>query len=194
MKLIIAFGMGILHRDFRAEFNVRPDGFTEILVVGKTRRVESCHVELDKPLSLLLGDPKISVHIDEMHETEFPGEAVRTTEGFDREGSEVIDMLRLAGPEEWLKHRVFEDAAVEGVLETVQCRLAAREFVERGHPSTIGTGMPRANCPSGVCTAGDSDLRQCNYGSDVEWSGAFMRSHPSEVQVAPVSEVAAVTG
>jgi hypothetical protein len=103
MKLIIALGMGILHRDFRAEFNVRPDGFTEILVVGKTRRVESCQVELDKPLSLLLGDPKISVHIDEMAEAEIPGEAVGTTEGLGREGSEVIDMLRLAGPEEWLK-------------------------------------------------------------------------------------------
>ena len=130
MKLVISLRIGVLHRHLRAEFKVRADCRTELLIIGQVRRVERCHVELDEPLSLLLGDPQLSVDVDQMGEAELSGKAIRTTEGFSREGGQVIDMLRLAGTEEGLEQWIFEDAAVERVLEAVQCLFATCEFVE----------------------------------------------------------------
>jgi hypothetical protein len=49
---------------------------------------------------LLFGDPKVSVDVDQMGESELPGEAVGSTEGLSCESSQVIDMLWLAGSEE----------------------------------------------------------------------------------------------
>jgi hypothetical protein len=137
MELVVGLCTGVLHRDLRAEFDVGSDGRAELFVGGKVRRVERSHVELDKPLPLLLGDPKVSVHVDEMCEAEFAGEAVGPAEGLGGEGREVIDVFRLARPEERLEVGILEDAAVERVLEAVQRRLAPSEFVERRHVSIV---------------------------------------------------------
>ncbi len=102
MKLIIALRVGVLHRNLRAEFSVGSDCLTELLVIGKIRRVRRCRVELVEPLSLLLRDPKVSVDSDQMVEAKLSGQAVGATEGSSREGGHMIDGLRLAGPEEWL--------------------------------------------------------------------------------------------
>jgi hypothetical protein len=42
----------------------------------------------------------------------------------------VIDMLWLAGSEEWLEQGIPEDAAVERVLQAMQCLFATCEFAE----------------------------------------------------------------
>jgi hypothetical protein len=137
MKLVLGFRPGVLHGDLRAEFDVRSDRLTELPLVGEVRRVERGHVELDEPFSLLLGDVKVPVDIDEMSEAELAGEPVRATEGFGGEGGEVINVFRLPGPEERLEQRIFEDAAVEGVLEAMQRFLPACEFVEGRHTSIV---------------------------------------------------------
>jgi hypothetical protein len=141
MKLVVGLRMGVLHRDLRAEFDVGSDGRTELFVGGKVRRVERSHVELDEPLPLLLGDPKVSVHVDEMCKAELSGEAVGPAEGLGGEGCEVIDVFRLARPEEGLEEGILEHAAVERVLEAVQRRLAPNEFVERRHGSIVGSAL-----------------------------------------------------
>jgi hypothetical protein len=79
MKLVLGLRMGVLHRDLRAEINVRLDRLTERFIVGKARRLERRHVKLDKPLPLLLGDPKTPVNFDEVCEAELSGEAVGST-------------------------------------------------------------------------------------------------------------------
>jgi hypothetical protein len=119
MKLIIALRVGVLHGNLRAEFNVGSDCLTELLVIGKVRRIQRGHVELDKPLSLFLRDPKVSVDRNQMVEAKLSGEAVGAAEGFSREGSQMIDVLGLAGSEEGLEQGIFEDAEVERVFETV---------------------------------------------------------------------------
>ncbi len=103
MKLVLGLRVRVLHRDLRAEFNVRSDRLTELLIVGKIRGVEGIHIELDEPLSLLLGDPKVSVNPDEMCEAELSCEAVGTTEGFSSEGGEVIDVFWLTRPKKRLE-------------------------------------------------------------------------------------------
>ena len=55
-----------------------------------------------EPLSLFLGNPEVSVDVDEMGESELSAEAVGTTKGLNGEGGEVVDMCRLAIAEEWL--------------------------------------------------------------------------------------------
>jgi hypothetical protein len=44
-------------------------------------------------VTLPFGDPKVSVDVDQMDESELPGEAVGSTEGLSCESSQVIDML-----------------------------------------------------------------------------------------------------
>ena len=92
--------------------------------LGKVRRVKSCHVELDEPLSLFLGDPKAPMDIDQVCEAEFACEVIGTTKRLSREGGQAIDVFGLAGSEERLQERVLEDAAAERVFETVQRLLA----------------------------------------------------------------------
>ena len=77
------------------------------------------------------------MHVDEMCEAELSGEAVGPAEGLGGEGREVIDVCRLARPEERLEEGILEDAAVESVLEAVQRHLAPSEFVERRHVSIV---------------------------------------------------------
>lgn len=133
MKLVLGLRMGILHCNLRTELDVGLDRFSELCIIGKVRRVERCHVELDEPLPLFLGDLKVPMNIDEMCEAELSGEAIWATKGFNSEGGEVIDMFRLSGPEERLEQRIFEDAAVERALEAMQRLLPTCEFVERRH-------------------------------------------------------------
>ncbi len=90
MKLVLGLRMDVLHRDLRTEFNVRSDRLAELFIVGKVRRIYRRHTELGEPDPLLLGNPKVSVNVDEMCEAELSGEAVGTTEGFNGEGGEVI--------------------------------------------------------------------------------------------------------
>ena len=68
-----------------------------------------------------------------MCEAELSSEAVGAAEGLGGEGGQVIDVFRLACPEERLEEGILEDAAVERVLEAVQRRLAPNEFIERRH-------------------------------------------------------------
>lgn len=82
---------------------MRSDCFPEVLIVGHVRRIHGYHVQLDEPLPLLLADPKVSVHIDQVGEPELPGESIWTSEGFGSEGREMIDVLRLPSPEERLE-------------------------------------------------------------------------------------------
>jgi hypothetical protein len=58
MQLVVRCCVGVLHCDPRTEFDVFLNGLAERVIVGKVRRVKSCHVKLDEPLSLFLGDPK----------------------------------------------------------------------------------------------------------------------------------------
>ena len=122
--------MRVLHRHLRTEFNVRSECLTELLIIRKTRSIERCHVELNKSLSLLFCNAQMSVNIDQMSESELSSETVRTTKGLSCEGSEVIDMFRLAHPEKRLEQWVIEDTAVELLLETVQCLFTTCEFVQ----------------------------------------------------------------
>ena len=46
-------------------------------------------------------------------------------------------MLGPARSEEWLEHRILEDAAVEGVFEAMEHLLATCEFVEGRHPPIV---------------------------------------------------------
>jgi hypothetical protein len=121
---------------------VRSDGLTKVLVIGKVRCIERCHVQLNESLSLFFGDVEVPVNVDQMSETKFSGEAVRTAEGLNGEGGEVIDVLRLALPEKWLEQGIFEDAAVERVLKTVEYLLTTCEFVQGRHGSIVREGHP----------------------------------------------------
>jgi hypothetical protein len=62
---------------------VGSDGFTEVFIVGHVCCIHSYHVELDEPLPLLLGDPKVSVNTDQMGEPKLPSESIWTAEGFE---------------------------------------------------------------------------------------------------------------
>jgi hypothetical protein len=94
------------------------------------RRVERGHVQVDEPLSLRFGDPEVSVNVDQVGEAKLSGEAVRTAEGLDGEGSQVIDVLGLSLSKERLKQGISEDAAVEDVFEAMNRLFATCEFVE----------------------------------------------------------------
>ena len=137
MKLIIALRVGVLQRNLGAEFDVGSDRLTELLIIGEIRGIERSHVEPDESLSLFLGDPKVPVDRDQMVEAKVPGEAVGATKGFSREGRQMIDVLRLAGSEEWLQQGIFEDTFVERLLEAVQRLFATCKLVERRHPAIV---------------------------------------------------------
>ncbi len=96
-----------------------------------------------------------------MIEAQLPGEAFGTTEGLGREGSQLIDVLRLARPEEWLKQGVFEDAAVERVLESVQRLLTTCKLVERRHFSNDTDEV------TGFGTASGEKCPANRYGGDI---------------------------
>ena len=130
MKLVIALRVGVLQRNLRAEFDVGSDRLSELLVIGKVSGVERSRVERDESLSLFLGDPKVPVDSDQMVEAELPGEAVGATEGFSREGRQMIDVLRLAGSEEWLQHGILENTFVERLLKAVQRLFTTCELVQ----------------------------------------------------------------
>src|ERR1700722_1760695 len=129
MELVVGFGVGVLHGDSRTEVDVFFDGLAERLIVGEVRRVEGCHVEVDEPLSLSLGDVKAPVDVDQMCEAELACEAIGTTKRLSGEGGEVIDVFGLTGTEERVQKRILEDAAVERFLEAMQRLLATCEFV-----------------------------------------------------------------
>ena len=116
MKLVVAVCVRILHSHPGAELHMGSDRLPERLVVRHAGKVEGSHVELDEPLALLLGDAESSVNIDQMSESEFPREAVRSAEGLGSEGGEVVDVLRPATAEERLEDLVCQDARIEDVL------------------------------------------------------------------------------
>ena len=137
MKLIIALRVRVLHRNLRAEFEVGSDCLSELLIIGKIRSVERSHIERDEPLSLFFRYLKVPVDSDQMVEAKLAGEAVGATEGFGCEGRQMIDVLRLAGPEERLQQRILENTLVERLLEVVHRVLATCKLAERGHASII---------------------------------------------------------
>jgi hypothetical protein len=120
VEFVIGLGMRVLHGNLRTEVHVWTDRFTEFLVVGEVGRIHRGHIELHESLSLLFSDLEVSVHIDQVGESEFSAEAVRTTEWLGGEGGQVIDVLGLARSEEGLEQRIFEDAALERVLKAMQ--------------------------------------------------------------------------
>ena len=109
---------------------MRSDCFTEIHILGKVDCIHRRHIQIDEPLSLLFGDAKVSVYIDQMGESELPSESVWTTERFSGERSQVINMLGPARSEEWLEQRVFEHGAVERLLKAMQHLFATCKFVK----------------------------------------------------------------
>jgi len=52
---------------------------------------------------LILGNPKVTVNIDQMGKSKLPAKSVRATEGFGSKCGQMIDMLGLARPKEWLE-------------------------------------------------------------------------------------------
>jgi hypothetical protein len=126
MELLVRLGKGALHGHLRTELHMRSDGLAKCLIVGHASGIKGCHLQLDEPLTLFLGDLQVPVVIDEMRESsQLAGEAIRPTERFACKRGQAIDMLGLASAVERLKERVNENAAVESVLKTMERFLAS---------------------------------------------------------------------
>ena len=119
VKLVVAGGVGVLHRDLGSELHVVEDGLTERPVGGHIGGIEGGAVELDESPALGLGDLQATMDLDQVGKPDLVGESSRTAEGFSGERGQVVDMLRLTGAEERLKDRVGENAGVEDILEVV---------------------------------------------------------------------------
>jgi hypothetical protein len=61
MELVVTLCLGVLHGYLLSELDVGVDRLPELLIVGKVRPIYHCHIELDKPLPLLLGDLEVPV-------------------------------------------------------------------------------------------------------------------------------------
>jgi hypothetical protein len=116
---------------------VRSDCLSKVRVVGKACGIQSCHIQLYKSLPLFLSDLKMTMHIYQVREPDLAAEAVGPTERFDSESGQIVDVLWLATSEEWLQQRILQEAAVEGVLKSMQRLLSTGEFIERWHPVQV---------------------------------------------------------
>ncbi len=85
----------------------------------KVGGIEGFHVQLNESLSLLLGDLKAPMDLDQIRKPEFSGEPIGTSERLGSEGGQVVDVLGLSSPEERLQQRILKDTAVESVLKIV---------------------------------------------------------------------------
>ena len=87
-----------------------------------------------------------------MGKSELPAKSVRATEGFGGKCGQMIDMLGLARPNEWLEQRILQNTGIEGVFKSVQRLFTTSEFIERCHDQSVtckirfGTGMVSASC------------------------------------------------
>jgi hypothetical protein len=80
MQLVVAVGVGVLHRHVRPEHDMFTNGVTKLWIGGHLGRVEGLQVPLDEPLALFLGDLQIAMYRNEVGEPEISGEAVRAAE------------------------------------------------------------------------------------------------------------------
>jgi hypothetical protein len=60
VQLVVAVGVGVLHRHLGAERDVLAHGLAKSRVIGHLSLLERSHVELDEPPALLLGDRRRS--------------------------------------------------------------------------------------------------------------------------------------
>ena len=77
-----------------------------------------------------------------MGKSKLPAKSVRATEGFDGKCGQMIDMLGLARPKEWLEQRILQNTGIEGVFKSVQRLFTTSEFKERCHDRSV-TGKMR---------------------------------------------------
>ena len=82
---------GVLFGDV-LELDVLTDGAAERLVVGHTGIVESLQVELDEPLTLLVGDLQVAMHVDDVPKTELIGKSWRAAKRLSGEPGQVVDV------------------------------------------------------------------------------------------------------
>jgi hypothetical protein len=79
-----------------AELDVLADGPAERFVLGHSGLVERLQVGLDEPLTLLVGDLQVAVHVDDVPEAELIGESWRAAERLS--GGQVRCSERLLEP------------------------------------------------------------------------------------------------
>ena len=131
MKLGIRSGAGVLLGDACSELDVLPDRAAERLVVGQIGFVESLQVDLDEPLTLLVGDLQVAMHVDDVPKTELIGKSWRAAERLSGEPGQVFDVGGNAVREQLLEHGVGERLGVEDLLEPVQAFVAAGMLIQR---------------------------------------------------------------
>src|SRR4051794_769912 len=107
-----------------------PNGTAEGLVVRHAGGVKGGEVELDEPSALLLRDLQASVDLDEVPESEFTREPIRTPEALGGERRQVVDVAGSTDTEQRLQERVLQHAVVEHLLEPVQANRCAGVLVK----------------------------------------------------------------
>src|SRR5277367_4961077 len=76
VQLGVGFRAGVLLGHPGAKLDVVADRFAERLFGGQPGLVEGLQVRRDEPLSLLIGDVEMPVHVDDVLEAELAAEAV----------------------------------------------------------------------------------------------------------------------
>ena len=131
MKLGVRPGARVLLSDVCSELDVLTNRAAKRLVVGKAGIVERLQVHLDEPLTLLIGDLQIAMHVDDVPKTEPIGKSWRPAERLSSKPGQVIDMAGNTMREQLLEHRVSERPGVEQLLEPVQALIAAGMLIQR---------------------------------------------------------------
>lgn len=131
MKLGVRPGARVLLSDVCSELDVLTNRAAKRLVVGHAGIVERLQVDLDEPLTLLVGDLQVAMHVDDEPKTELIGKSWRPAERLSSEPGQVIDVGTNAMREQLLEHGVSERLGVEELLEPVQTFVAAGMLIQR---------------------------------------------------------------
>jgi hypothetical protein len=141
MKLGVRPGARVLLGDLCSKLDVLTDGAAKRLVVGQTGIVESLQVDLDEPLTLLVGDLQVAMNVDDVPKTELIGKSWRAPERLTGKPGQAFDMAGNAVREQLLEHEVGERLGVEELLEPVQALVTARMLIQR---LVHGLGLSRS--------------------------------------------------
>jgi hypothetical protein len=99
---------------------------------GLPRRGIPCR-ESDEPISLCIGDPQMTMHIDEVIEPQLAGEPVRAAERLCREPGQVVDVRRCPFGKQRAQRGIGQNLVVEEFLEAMECIVATGMLVQGFH-------------------------------------------------------------
>jgi len=103
------------------------------LIIRQICFVERFEVEIHEPLFLPIGDPEVTMDVNDVLESEFTSESVGATEGFRREPSEMVDVCWHSLCEKLAKNGISENVVVEDLFDAMQCAISTCMLVNSLH-------------------------------------------------------------